>query len=64
MANAALQLCDVAHKASSGRLFALIFPDNAQSLGVVRRAGYVRADEVTKDDFTTSNSHATLSDAR
>lgn len=50
MTNAVLQLCDVAREAGYRRLFALIAPDNTQSLGVVRRAGFVQAEDVMRDD--------------
>lgn len=49
MTNAVLQLCDVAGEAGYRRLFALIVPDNAQSLGVVTRAGFMQAEDVTRD---------------
>ncbi len=49
MTNAVLQLCEVAREAGYRRLFALIVPDNAQSLGVVGRAGFVQTEDVTRD---------------
>ena len=49
MTNAVHQLCDVARAAGYRRLFALIAPDNVQSLGVVKRAGFVQAEDVTRD---------------
>lgn len=49
MTNAVLQLCEVAREAGYRRLFALIAPDNAQSLSVVRRAGFMQTEDVTRD---------------
>ena len=47
--NAVLQLCEVAREAGYERLFALVAPDNVQSLGVVSRAGFVQTEDVTRD---------------
>lgn len=49
MTNAVLQLCEVARDAGYRRLFALIDPDNAQSLGVVRGAGFIQTEDVARD---------------
>jgi RimJ/RimL family protein N-acetyltransferase len=49
MTNAVLQLCEVAREAGYRRLFALIAPDNVQSLGVVSRAGFVQTEDATRD---------------
>lgn len=49
MTNAVLRLCDVAREAGFKRLFALIIPENVQSLGVVSRAGFVQTEDVTRD---------------
>lgn len=49
MTNAVLRLCDVAREAGYQRLFALIIPEKAQSLGVVSRAGFVQTEHVTRD---------------
>ena len=49
MTNAVLQLCEIAREAGYERLFALVAPDNTQSLGVMSRAGFVQVEDVTRD---------------
>jgi RimJ/RimL family protein N-acetyltransferase len=49
MTNAVFELCDVAREAGYRQLFALIAPDNVQSLGVVSRAGFVQTEDLTRD---------------
>jgi RimJ/RimL family protein N-acetyltransferase len=49
MTNAVLQLCEIAREAGYRRLFAVIAPDSVRSLAVVSRAGFVQAEDVTRD---------------
>lgn len=49
MANAVIQLCEVAKEAGYRRLIALIAPDNERSIYVAQRAEFVQVEDMTRD---------------
>ncbi|GLV54950.1 hypothetical protein KDH_17970 [Dictyobacter sp. S3.2.2.5] len=52
MTNAVIALCESARSAGFRRLYAMVEPDNTQSIGVVTRAGFAAAGNAVRDGHT------------